>query len=82
MPIQVINIGTSPDDGTGDLLRDAMDKINQNFALQDGQFTSFIVPNMTTITRDALTPALGMIIYNTTDSKFQGYENAVWTNLI
>ena len=28
---RVINIGTNPDDGTGDLLRTAFDKINQNF---------------------------------------------------
>lgn len=31
MAQQTINIGTSPNDGTGDLLRDAFDKANQNF---------------------------------------------------
>ena len=32
MTIQIINIGTSPNDGTGDSLRIAFDKVNQNFA--------------------------------------------------
>jgi hypothetical protein len=29
----------------------------------------------TTLQRDALSPAVGMMIYNTTDNKFQGYQN-------
>jgi hypothetical protein len=41
------------------------------------QFGSF-----TTTERDALTAANGMVIYNTTDNKFQGYENGAWANLI
>mgnify|MGYP000861082278 CR=1 FL=1 len=28
---QVVNLGTTPDDGTGDNLRDGMDKVNDNF---------------------------------------------------
>ena len=28
---RVINIGNNPDDGTGDLLRDALNKVNLNF---------------------------------------------------
>jgi len=31
MTQQVINIGTNPNDGTGDALRTAFSKINQNF---------------------------------------------------
>jgi hypothetical protein len=38
--------------------------------------------NLTTVQRDALTAANGMVIYNTTDNKFQGYENGAWANLI
>ena len=41
------------------------------------QFGSF-----TTTQRNALTAVNGMIIYNTTDNKFQGYENGGWANLI
>jgi len=40
------------------------------------------VANLTTTERNALTAANGMIIYNTTDNKFQGYENGGWANLI
>ena len=38
--------------------------------------------SLTTVERDALTAANGMVIYNTTDNKFQGYENGAWVNLI
>jgi hypothetical protein len=35
----------------------------------------------TTTQRDALTPAVGMMIYNTTLNKFQGYQNSGGTVL-
>ena len=41
-----------------------------------------LLGNLTTTERNALTAANGMIIYNTTDNKFQGYENGAWANLI
>ena len=41
-----------------------------------------LLGNMTTTQRDALTAANGMIVYNTTLNKFQGYENGAWANLI
>ena len=44
--------------------------------------TELLLGSMTTTQRDALTAANGMIIYNTTDNKFQGYENVAWSNLI
>jgi hypothetical protein len=37
--------------------------------------------NFTTIERDQLAGQNGDIIYNTTDNKFQGYENGAWANL-
>jgi|TARA_R110000744_G_scaffold286623_1_gene397932 hypothetical protein len=40
------------------------------------------VNSLTTTQRNALTAANGMLIYNTTDNKFQGYENGAWANLI
>lgn len=38
--------------------------------------------SLTTTQRNALTAANGMVIYNSTDNKFQGYENGAWVNLI
>jgi hypothetical protein len=38
MALQEINIGTSANDGTGDPLRTAMEKVNDNFALLDTVF--------------------------------------------
>lgn len=43
---------------------------------------AMLLGNMDTTARDALVAANGMIIYNTTDNKFQGYENGSWANLI
>jgi hypothetical protein len=36
------------------------------------------LPAYTDTTRDALTPAAGMFIYNTTDSKLEVYTGAAW----
>ena len=38
--------------------------------------------SFTTTERNALAAQNGDIIYNTTDNKFQGYENGAWTNLV
>lgn len=40
------------------------------------------VLSLTTTQRNALTPANGMIIYNSTDNKFQAYENGNWVNMV
>jgi sugar lactone lactonase YvrE len=48
--------------------------ISTNGAVQAG--------SMTTTQRDALAAVNGMMIYNTTLNKFQGYENSAWVNLI
>ena len=40
------------------------------------------VASLTTTERNALTAVNGMLIYNSTDYKFQGYENGAWANLI
>ena len=49
----------------------------------EGRFTGFVqFGSLTTVQRDALTAANGMVIYNSTDNKFQGYENGAWVNLI
>jgi hypothetical protein len=59
-----------------------------------GGFTSFLFNNKGTLSapviqtgsydstqRNTLTPAVGMIIYNTTTNKFQGYQNTDGTTL-
>lgn len=43
---------------------------------------SFLLPRMTTAERDALaTPEDGMMVYNTTDNKFQGRASGAWVDL-
>jgi len=38
--------------------------------------------SFTTTERNALSGQNGDLIYNTTDNKFQGYENGAWVNLV
>ncbi len=42
---------------------------------------AILLSRMTTAERDALTAVAGMMIFNTTTSKFQGYDGAVWADL-
>jgi len=44
-----------------------------------GSFIQF--GSLTSIERDDLTAANGMVIYNTTNNKFEGYQNGAWINL-
>lgn len=41
-----------------------------------------LLSRLTTTQRDALTAVNGMLVYNSTLNKFQGYENGSWTSLI
>jgi hypothetical protein len=43
---------------------------------------AFMPPRMTTAQRNALTPLAGMIIYNTTTGKFQGYQSSSSPNIL
>ena len=43
---------------------------------------ALLLTRMTTAQRDALTAINGMILYNSTLNKFQGYENGSWASLI
>ena len=47
-----------------------------------GTTGALLITRLTTAERNALTAVNGMLIYNTTTSKFQGYEAGAWTNLI
>ena len=42
---------------------------------------SVVVPVLTTAERDALTATNGMIVYNSTTNRFQGYEGGSWGNM-
>ena len=42
---------------------------------------SFTLPSLTTTERDALTAANGMLVYNTSPTTLQGYENGSWVNI-
>ena len=51
--------------------------------LQVGGTTgALLVSRLTTTQRGALTPTNGMILYNSSTNKFQGYEAGAWVNLI
>lgn len=48
----------------------------------NGAFAGFVqFGRLTTTERNALSASNGMVIYNTTDNKFQGYQNSAWINL-
>jgi len=65
---RVINIGTNPDDGTGDLLRVAFDKINQNF---DDVWTYTAVNSNLDITGDSINGTTDVIINPADGSAFK-----------
>ena len=56
---RVINIGTNADDGTGDLLRDAFNKVNQNF---DDVWTYGAVNSNLNLTGDTINGTTDVII--------------------
>lgn len=39
------------------------------------------IANFTTASRDLIAASNGDLIYNTTDNRFQGYQNGIWINL-
>ena len=46
--------------------------------LPDGAGFYIHIPSLTTAQRDALTPTAGMLIYNSTTTQFNKYENTAW----
>ena len=47
-----------------------------------GKFTGYVqFGSLSTVERNVLTPANGMVIYNTTNNRFEGYQNGEWINL-
>jgi hypothetical protein len=68
-------VGTPTLTSASNIFLDAADAV----VVQNGTFR---FPSFTTTERNSLTPTNGDVIYNTTDNKFQGYENGAWANLI
>ena len=92
VPGQLI-IATTPDNGST-LKFVVLDK-DGNFGINvtnptkklevngNGEFASeVLLGRMDQTAINGLTAANGMIVYNTTTNKFQGYEGGAWSNLI
>jgi hypothetical protein len=76
------NALTRYDGTTGELVQDSSVTLDDAGGMTFGGTTGFLrLPNLTTTERNALTPAAGMIIFNTTDQRFQGYFDGAWANL-
>ncbi len=79
MTKQVINVGTTANDKKGDSLRAAFQKVNTNFTelyAAIGLTNNVFKPPMLTQSQlDSIVPEEGMLVYNTTTGKFQGYAS-------
>lgn len=65
---------------TGLALRTQDSGGNDKFSVIDAGHVK--ISSMTTTVRDSVTASNGMICYNTTTNKFQGYEGGAWVNII
>ncbi len=87
-----VNIGETSNDKNADSLRTAFSKINENFS---ELYTAlgltgniFKPPVLTQEEINTINPQLGMLVYNSTTGKFQGYaadanndSTVGWTDL-
>jgi hypothetical protein len=72
-----IFIGTNGNFGFGTITPDVKFDFQGN-----AKFNGFVqFGSLTTTERNSLTAANGMVIYNTTNNKFEGYQNGAWINL-
>lgn len=85
MTAQVIDVGIEANDGNGDDLRTAFEKVNANFA---ATFTNLTVagyiqfPVATTTEKNAIaSPAAGMVVFDTTLSKLCVYSGSAWQTI-
>lgn len=76
MAKQTINIGTTPNDGTGDPIRDAMEKINENF---DEIYSSYIAEGSVTTGNSTVNTVIsntgGLVVSNSTISAVANTTN-------
>lgn len=59
---------------------DGVITLSSGLIIPDGAGSYLQLPSLTTTQRDALTPAAGMVIYNSTLTVFQRYEAAAWVS--
>ena len=92
MPGNIL-LGTTPDNGVtvnsvvvnkdGNLGVNTLTPDRKLVVNGNAQVTNeLLLGNMDQTAINALTGANGMIVYNTSTNKFQGYENGAWANLI
>jgi hypothetical protein len=77
--LEVENIITNAS-GTPELQSDTDIVLNAGTRVEISN-SPFKFASFTTVERNALSPQNGDVIYNTTDSKFQGYAGGTWVNL-
>lgn len=77
--VQYYAIGTDYSDGGKFKISNSETIGTDDIATFDKAFKTTI---LTTTQRDLISAVNGMIIYNSTTNKFQGYENGSWTNII
>ena len=84
-----VGIGYDPTGGTaklainGNVLIGTTTDVTSAQLQVGGTTGALLLSRLTTTQRDALTAAVnGMILYNSSTNKFQGYENGEWVNLI
>jgi len=76
------NAMTRYDSTTGKLVKDSAVTLDDAGGMTFTGTTGFMrLPNLTTVQRNALTAANGMLIYNTTTDKVQASENAAWVDV-
>lgn len=75
----LFNTAIEMDGVLGIILLAASDKINVTAPVVSTKYVQF--GSYTTTERNALTPAVGMVIYNTTTNVFEGYQNTSGTTL-
>lgn len=86
MTQQIINIGSVANDGSGDPLRTAFSKTNDNFTelyntVEPISGSVFKIPSLTAAEIANVSAANGDMVYNSDTNKFQGYQNGAWVNL-
>lgn len=84
--MQTINVGTTPNDGTGDPLRTAMTKVNSNFTELDARAGSFWITTPGTDPNGAITATRPAVAYDDAGALWvktnSGSNNTGWVKLL